>query len=144
MTQSGFDAALVGKALGARLEEIEATIERVRAFAFEPDAATTRPAVLEGESLENARQLMLRALRTMGDPLHYRTLLLLREGDSSLGALSALLDLPRLATWERVNDLVQAGLLARSLEADQAGLSAAGQALVELVEAVARGAAEGR
>ena len=144
MTQSGFDAKHVGKAIGARLEEIEATIERVRTFAFEPDAAATRPAVVEGESLENARELVLRALRTLGDPLHYRTLLHLRDGDSSLDELAALLDLPRLAMWERVNDLVQAGLVARSLEADQAGLSAAGQAFVELVEAVALGAGEDR
>jgi len=144
MTQSGFDATLVGKALGARLEEIEATIERVRAFAFEPDAATSRPAVVEGESLDNARELVLRALRMMGDPLHYRTLLRLREGDADLAALTALLDLPRLAVWERVNDLVQAGLVARSLEADQAGLSAAGEALVELVETIARATGEER
>ena len=144
MTQSGFDTSLVGKALGARLEELEATIERFRAFAFEPDAASTRPAVVEGESLENARELVLRAFRMMGDPLHYRALLHLGASDSSLDALAAVLDLPRLAVWERVNDLVQAGLVVRSLEADQAGLSAAGQALVELVEAIARGAAEER
>jgi DNA-binding MarR family transcriptional regulator len=100
--------------------------------------------VVEGESLDNARELVLRALRMMGDPLQYRALLRLRESDADLGALAALLDLPRLAVWERVNDLVQAGLVARSHEADQAGLSAVGQALVELVETMARGASEGR
>ncbi|MEX2268233.1 MAG: hypothetical protein WEA75_06075 [Acidimicrobiia bacterium] len=144
MTPSSFDASLVGKALGARLEELEATIERLRAFAFEPDAAAARPAVVEGESLDNARELVLRAFRMMSDPLHYRTLLHLREGDADLGTLAALLTVPRLAVWERVNDLVQAGLVARSLEADQAGLTTAGQALVELVEAIARGASEAR
>jgi DNA-binding HxlR family transcriptional regulator len=144
MTQNAFDASLVGKALGARLEEIEATIERLRAFAFEPDAAASPPAVVEGEALDNARELVLRALRMMSDPLDYRVLLRLLEGDADLGALAALLALPRLAVWERVSDLVQAGLVVRSLEADQAGLTAAGQALVELVETIARAAGEGR
>jgi hypothetical protein len=36
-----------------------------------------------------------------------------------------------------VNDLVHAGLVARSLEGDRAGLTAAGQFLVELVEEAA-------
>jgi DNA-binding IclR family transcriptional regulator len=71
-------------------------------------------------------------------------LLRLLEADTDLDALATLLGLPRLAVWERVNDLVQAGLVARSLEADQAGLTAAGEALVELVESIARAAAEKR
>ncbi|MCJ7437890.1 MAG: hypothetical protein MUP97_09035 [Acidimicrobiia bacterium] len=143
MMQPAFDATLVGKALGARLDEIEATIERLRTFAFEPDTAVS--AVMgEGEVLDTARELVLRALRVMSDPLDYRLLLRLLDGDSDLEVLGNLLALPHAAIWERVNDLVQAGLVGRSLEADQAGLTAAGQALVELVEAIARAAGEGR
>jgi DNA-binding IclR family transcriptional regulator len=144
MTENVFDASLVGKALAARLDEIEATIERVRTFAFEPDRPASSAAVAEGDALDNARELVLRALRMISDPLNSRMLLRLLEGDTDLDALATLLGLPRLSVWERVNDLVQAGLVARSLEADQAGLTAAGEALVELVETIVRAAGEGQ
>jgi hypothetical protein len=144
MTEPVFDPALVGKALGVRLDEIEATIERLRSFAFEPDTASSTAQDGQGEVLDTARELVLRALRVMSDPLDYRLLLRLLEGDSGLDELGKLLALPHAAVWDRVNDLVQAGLVGRSLEAGQAGLTAAGQALVALVEAIARAAGEGR
>jgi hypothetical protein len=144
MTQHAFDPALVGKALGARIDEIEATMERLRSFAFEPDTSASLPAMGVGEVLDTGRELVLRALRVMSDPLDYRLLLRLLESDADLEGLGSLLALPRAAVWERVNDLVQAGLVGRSLEVDRVGLTAAGQALVELVEAIARASAEER
>ena len=144
MTDPAFDATLVGKALGVRLDEIEATIERLRSFAFEPDTASSRSEDDEGAVLDTARELVLRALRVMSDPLGYRLLRRLLDGDADLEELGKLLELPHAAVWERVNDLVQAGLVGHSLEADQAGLTAAGQAFVVLVEAIAHAAAEGR
>lgn len=144
MTDPAFDATLVGKALGARLDEIEATITRLRSFAFEPDTGTSRAECDEGAVVDTTRELVLRALRVMSDPLGYRLLLRLLDGDADLEELGKLLELPHAAVWERVNDLVQAGLVGHALEADRAGLSASGQALVGLVEAIARAAAEGR
>ena len=144
MTDPVFDATLVGKALGVRLDEIEATIERLRSFAFEPDTASSRSEDDEGAVLDTARELVLRALRVMSDPLGYRLLRRLLDGDADLEELGKLLELPHAAVWERVNDLVQAGLVGHSLEADQAGLTAAGQALVGLVEVIAHAACEGR
>ncbi len=144
MTDPDFDATLVGKALGVRLDEIEATIERLRSFAFEPEAGASVAGTAEGEVLDTARELVLRALRVMSDPLGYRLLRRLLEGDAGSGELGSLLALPHTAVWERVNDLVQAGLVGRSLEADRVGLTAAGQALVGLCETIAHAAAEGR
>ena len=65
----------------------------------------------------------------------------LAESDASLDALGALVGLPRLAVWERLNELVATGLVGRSLEGDGAGLTPAGAALVELCDAVAQAAA---
>ena len=144
MTDPAFDATLVGKALGVRLDEIEATIERLRSFAFEPDTTSSSSEDDEGAVLDTTRELVLRALRVMSDPLGYRLLRRLLDGDADLEELGKLLELPHAAVWERVNDLVQAGLVGHSLEADQAGLTAAGQALVGLVEVIAHAAAEGR
>jgi hypothetical protein len=50
--------------------------------------------------------------------------------------LSAEVGLPPLAVAERVADLVQVGLAARSLVGDQVQATAAATAVVELVEAV--------
>ncbi len=144
MTEPDFDATLVGKALGIRFDEIEATIERLRSFAFEPDADASAAVTDEGEALDTARELVLRVLRVMSDPLGYRLLRHLLEGDAGSRELGSLLALPHTAVWERVNDLVQAGLVGRSLEADRVGLTAAGRAFVGLVEAIAHAAAEGR
>jgi hypothetical protein len=129
----------LGKALGARLAEVEAALERYGAFAFSPDQAV-RPG--SGDRTEAARDFVLRALRTSTDPVNAALLQRLARGDATLAALGEVVGLPRLAVWERLNELLAAGLVARSLEADTAGLTPAGAAVVSLCEAVARAAAE--
>jgi hypothetical protein len=57
-------------------------------------------------------------------------------------ALGELTGLPRVAVWERLNELLAAGLVGRSLEADSAGLTPAGAAVVALCEDAARAASE--
>ena len=137
-----FDASVVGKALGARLREIEAAVDRYAAFTFHPGEASPPPALQDGEAGEAARELVLRALRTAGDPLNFRLLARLAEGDASLAELAEAAGVPRLVLWERLGDLVQGGLAARSLEGDRAGLTPAGRAVVELVTDAARAAAD--
>jgi hypothetical protein len=131
--------AELGKALGARLGEVEAALERYGAFAFTPGQAAPPTA---GDHLEAARDFVLRALRSATDPVNAALLRRLDEGDATLGALGELVGLPRLATWERINELLAAGLVGRSLEADTAGLTPAGAAVVALCEEAARAASD--
>ncbi len=137
------DPAALGKALAGRLGEVRAALERHAAFVFAPGEEPPGPALGPGEAEAAAREFVLRALRTAADPVNDRLLRRLAEGQATLAELAALVGLPRLAVWERVNDLVQAGLAVRSLEGDRTGLSPAGQALATLVEEAARAAAGG-
>lgn len=137
------DAALLGRALAPRLAEIAAALDRYAAFAFSPGGGGAPSALEPGEGGEAGRELVLRALRAASDPLNDRILRRLAEGDATLPGLTELVALPRLAVWERVNDLVQVGLVGRSLEGDRAGLTEAGAALVELVGQAAAAAADG-
>ena len=135
-------ATALGRALARRLAEIVAAIDRYGAFAFAPGDPEPPPALAPGEKRAAAHELVLRALRAASDPLNDRVLRRLEEGDATLAELAALVSLPRLALWERLSDLVQTGLVARSLEDDRAGLTEAGRALVELVGQASAAAAE--
>jgi hypothetical protein len=135
------DPAALGRALAGRLAEIVAALDRYADFAFTPDDRAAPAAVEPGEERDAARELVLRALRAACDPLNDRILRRLAAGEATLAELSALVDLPRVAVWERVSDLVQTGLAARSLAGDGAGLTAAGSALLELVDEAAAAAA---
>jgi hypothetical protein len=130
------DVALVAKALGARLADVEAAVDRYGSFAHGPGSALPPPALADGEVAAGARDLVLRALAMVADPIDHRILCRLADGDTSLVELAALVELPRIAVWERVNDLVQVGLVGHALDADQAGLSPAGSGLVALVDEV--------
>lgn len=133
---------VLGEALAARIADIEAALERYGAFAFEPGGGAPAPALAPGERAAAARELMLRALRTAADPVGFAMLRRLAEGDATLDELVGLVSLPRLSVWERVNDLVQAGLAGRSLEQDRAGLTPLGRVLVGLVETAVGAAGE--
>jgi hypothetical protein len=133
------DPTDLGKALGARLAEVAAALERYGAFAFSPGQEAPPAA---GDRTEAARDFVLRALRTATDPTNAALLRRLAGGDATLAALGQLVGLPRLAVWERVNELVAVGLVGRSLEADTAGLTAAGAAVVSLCEEAAQAASE--
>jgi DNA-binding HxlR family transcriptional regulator len=145
-TDSRVDAEELGRSLAVRLAEIAAALERYAAFSFSPGDAGAPSATASGAEHEAAaRELVLRALRAASDPLNDRMLRRLAEGDATLTTLSELVTLPRLAVWERLSDLVQTGLVARSLERDEAGLTAAGRALLELIgDAAAAAAGEAR
>ena len=133
----GVDPAVVGKALAARLADIASAAARYDAFAFvEPPGAggSRRDDDPADDPALRARDLVLAALRSAGDPLSYAMLRRMAAGDAPLADLSTVTGLPRLAIWERINGLVAVGLAGRRHEDDTAGLTAAGVALVELVE----------
>ncbi len=133
------DPAVLGKALGARLADVEAALDRYGAFAFSPGQAAPPAA---GDGIQAARDLVLRALRAAADPVNAALLRRLADGDASLVSLGEVVALPRQAVWERVNELLAVSLVGRSLEADSAGLTPAGVAMVTLCEEAARAAAE--
>jgi hypothetical protein len=139
--ESHADPGALGRALVGRLDEIAAALDRYAGFAFVPDSEAARTAYAADEKREAARELVLRALRVAADPLNDRILRRLADGDATLGELSELVELPRLAVWERVSDLVQVGLAARALADDAAGLTAAGAVLLRLVDEAAAAAA---
>jgi hypothetical protein len=128
-----FDTDTVGSGLGSRLVDVLVAMERHEAFVFGGD---NRPATASSDGGVVARDFVLRALSTMADSVNYRIMLRLAEADAPLGDLCGHVGLGRAAVWERVNDLVQAGLVGRELERDLVGLSGPGQELLKFVEAV--------
>jgi hypothetical protein len=141
-----FDPSLVAKGLAARLADIEATMDRHASFAFRLDEVSPAPRAPDvGEATAVARDLVLRALAAVSDPVNGALLHRLAQGDATLAELAEVVALPRPAVWERVNDLVQVGVARHALDGDRAGLTGAGGALVELVdELVARTAEQAR
>ncbi|MGH8992117.1 MAG: hypothetical protein ACRDZ7_11455 [Acidimicrobiia bacterium] len=135
------DPSLLGKALGPRLRDLEAAMERYGAYSFAPDQPAPPAALVAGDVTPAAREIVLRALRAAGDPAAYAWMVRLAGGDAAVGELADRAGVSRLVAWERINDLVQVGLVARALEGDRAGLTGAGRLLVELVEEVAEAAA---
>lgn len=133
-----FDAPLTAKGLAARLADVEATVERFSSFAFR--AVDPPPSAIDAGAA--ARDFVLRAFAAMADPINDRLLQRLAQHDATLDDLGAVSGLPRLAVWERVNDLVQVGIVAHVLDGDRAGLTGAGQALVELIDDLATRVAE--
>ena len=137
----GADPSLLGKALGPRLRDLQAAIERFGAYSFAPGEPAPPAALGTGEVGPAAREVVLRALRVAGDPAAYAWLARLAGGDGTLEELAGSAGVSRLVAWERVNDLVQVGLVARALDGDRVGLTGAGRILVDLVEEAAEAAA---
>ena len=89
----------------------------------------------ERELPEAATAMTLRALRTASDPANYAILKALGAGESSkIGDLMAATGYGRLPLTERLNDLVQVGLASRLIDTDHAQITAAGAAMVDLIE----------
>jgi hypothetical protein len=131
-----FDPSLVAKGLAARLADIEAARQRYASFAFVPDGRPLPGGVSDTDAA--ARELVLRALHVLADPVNERLVRALADGDATVAALGALVALPDVATWERVNDLVQVGLARHAVDGDRVGLTGAGLALAELVAELTR------
>ena len=138
----GLDVEATGKELGNRLRGVVAALERLDRFAIAPGGeGPAEPGLPSGREREAAQIFVLRALRQATDPVGWRVLQLLRDTQRSSADLAGALGCPRVAAWEAVNDLVQAGLAARAADADQAGLTAAGAGLLSFIEELAAAAA---
>lgn len=126
----------LAEALVRRAEDMNAAAVRLQGFAFAPGEES--PDLVEGEGLEgpSLRDLALRALGRAVDPVNFALLERLAESESSVGELMGSLALPRSAVSERVNDLLQVGLVGRTHKGDGATLTPAGRAVVDLVAGV--------
>jgi hypothetical protein len=120
----------------------EALWERIRAIALAahrldrlPENAGGVAVIHEGEVEKLAEEFFLRLLRVGADPVNYALLSrIAREASVPLAELAQEVHLPALAVAERVADLVQVGLAARSLIGDHVQATAATNAFIRLVQ----------
>jgi hypothetical protein len=124
----------LARALAARLRDAAAAGEQLASFAFSEDAPAPGPELRDGEELAAAHDFLLRVLHGVSEPLSWQVLAAVApEERVALDGLAERLALPRLTIAERVNALIQLGLMARDLEHDAVTVSPAGTALFELV-----------
>jgi hypothetical protein len=87
--------------------------------------------------------MLLRALRVASEPLNYEILSHLDPLESiELEELMEITALGRVAASERVNDMVQTGLVVRELVDDQIRGTELAQGIVQLIEGMAAEAGE--
>jgi hypothetical protein len=92
----------------------------------------------EGNLATDAREMLLRALRVASEPLNYQILSHLDPLESiDLEELMEVTALGRVAASERVNDMVQTGLVVRELVDDQIRGTELAQGLTLLIERIA-------
>lgn len=132
----GVDPGPIARGLSGRLADVEQAVHRYGSFAHRPGTEPAPDAAVPRERDAAARDLVLRSLATFADPVNQAVLGRLGEGDAPLSDLMALVGLPRPAVWERINDLRQVGLVGHALDEDTVGLSAAGAAMMGLVDTV--------
>jgi hypothetical protein len=128
--------ATAGRGLGRRCVELDRAALRLASFAG--DATLHR----SGPSAEDCRALVMRALHVATAPATGLMLRTLADGAVPSADLATGAGRPRLAAWEEVSDLVQNGLAERDVERDLVRPTAAGRAVVELVDAITASALE--
>jgi hypothetical protein len=98
-----------------------------------PDGPTERVT----PTAADRRALAVRLLRTAAGPAADAVLRTLVDGPVRSAVLADLVRQDRVAFWETLGDLVQAGLVEHDPERDSVRASAAGVAVVELVDRIA-------
>ena len=128
-TTSTPDLERFGEALGHRVRSVAAAVRRLdglQARGLDASASAPEP--------EDVREFVLRALRTAASRDGDQLLRAVAQGISDPLVLSERTGRPRLALWEAVSDLVQVGLLERDPVLDRIYLTAAGDAVLGLVD----------
>ena len=122
-------------ALAARLRDLARMLDRLDRL--ESGTGAWLAGQDEGALAQAAAEMTLRALRAAADPANFRILKTLSaQAAAPVAELEAACNLGRLALSERLNDLVQVGLAGRNIDTDQAQISAAGAALVGLIDSI--------
>jgi hypothetical protein len=125
----------LARALAARLRDATAAGEQLASFAFTEGAPSPGPELRPGEELAAAHDFLLRVLHGVSEPRSWQVLSAVVSGSErpALDDLAVTLGMPRLTVTERVNGLIQLGLLVRDLEHDAVAATPAGEALFELI-----------
>ena len=123
------------RALAARLRDATAAGDQLASFAFSEGTPAPGAELRAGEEPAAAHDFLLRVLHGVSEPLNWQLLaaVIAADGAAPLDGLAQTLSLPRLVITERVNGLIQLGLLVRDLEHDSVGATAAGEGLFELI-----------
>lgn len=122
--------------LAGRLRALVLTQDRLDRL--ESGSGQWRAGFVHEELADSASFLTLRVLHTVGDPTNFAILQLLATEDSqTIPTLIAEIGVGRLVLSERLNDLVQVGLVTRLIDTDHAQITAAGASMVRLVEQTA-------
>ncbi|HLF02218.1 MAG TPA: hypothetical protein VI547_09605 [Anaerolineales bacterium] len=128
-------------ALAMRLRDLARMIDRLDRL--ESGTGEWLAAQNDAAAREAATDMTLRALRAAADPTNFAILKFLSAHTSTpIAELETAISGGRLALVERVNDLVQVGLAGRNIDTDQVQGTAAGAALVGLIESISEAAAK--
>lgn len=135
----------LAEGLWFRLRDIALVADRLESFTFAPDrqADDLSPGALGDLQAPDrralvARDLVLRVFQVGLNEPNYRILLRLRGSDPvPLSELAALLGVSRIGLVERINDLMQVGLVSRVLETDSVQSARVADGLLALVDYVA-------
>lgn len=123
------------------LRQLALAMHRLEGFVFretdEASGASLRELASGVRAEELAREFVLRALRLACDPETFLLLRRLRVPDPpTIAEMAHAFGLGRLVMVERINSLVQAGLVSRDLEADRARLTGLGEGVVGILEQI--------
>ena len=125
----------LSSALAIRLRDITRMMDRLDRL--ESGTGQWAASLQDSELKSASTEMTLRALRVTSDPTNFALLALLSTHESaSTASLEKLTTMGRLALIERVNDLIQVGLAARNIDTDQVQITAAGAALVGLINSI--------
>ena len=131
----------LSSALALRLRDLARVLDRLDRL--ESGTGEWLAAQGEGALREAAADMTLRALRAAADPANFALLAFLSAHTSApIAELEKATGLGRLALTERVNDLVQVGLAGRNIDTDQVQSTAAGAALVGLINSIGEATAK--
>lgn len=132
----------IAHGLAGRLRSLVLALDRLDRL--ESGSGEWRAGFAGAELSEAATALVLRALRTGAEPTNFSILTVLAATDTkALGYLIEVTGLGRLVLSERLNDLVQVGLVTRLIDTDHAQITAAGASMVRLVNEIVAGVKEG-
>ena len=128
-------------ALALRLRDLARALDRLDRL--ESGTGEWLAAQTDGDFSAAAFDMTLRALRAAADPANFAILAFLsRHTTAPMAELESASGLGRLALAERVSDLVQVGLAARNIDTDQVQGTAAGAALVGLIDGIGQATAK--
>lgn len=122
----------IAQTLARRLRDIARVLDRLDRLEAGSGSWLSRQ---DESDLQNAAsEMVLRAVRRAADTHNFALLMILKERPTCpVAELQELSGLDRMTLSERLNDLVQIGLILREIDTDHVQATDAGRALVEWI-----------